>query len=84
MSKNRSSKYFTNPLGEINYCNGCGDPIIETKGRYFVDIQHDIYFEDKFRLLGNYGGKTFCEKCFKEIFGPLNFKDAESIYEKED
>jgi len=84
LTKNRP-KYFTSPLRKINYCNECGDPIIETEGRYFVDIQHDVYLSDGYRLLNtNYGHKTFCKKCFKEIFGPLNFKDAESIFKKED
>ena len=83
LSKNKQ-KYFTSPLGEINHCNECGEPIIETNGRYHVKIDFDFYLPDGIRICNSYGYKTFCHLCFQEIFSPLNFRDAESIYKKEE
>ena len=80
----KEKKYFTSPLGEVNHCNNCKEPILEKKGRYHVGVDYDFYS----RLTGHrfcnlYGYKTFCTKCFDKLFGPFEFKNAESIYKKE-
>ena len=59
-------------------------PIIETNGRYNVEVNYDFYFDDGERLITLYGNKNFCSNCFHELFDEIGFKGAEAIYKKEE
>jgi len=73
-------EYFTNPLGDINFCNECKEPIEKSKGRYHIDIKDDCYIKNR-RFSYLYGYKTFCRDCFEKLFDK-SWKDSESIYKE--
>lgn len=79
---NEKNKPFTSPIHEINYCNECGDPIMEQEGRFIIEVQWDYYIKDH-RSINCFGSKNLCSSCFEKKFGFDNWKNVEPIFKKE-